>query len=136
MSHAADTAVHRPVDEPPVEERPFWRSLGRGLRRRCPRCGEGGLFRGYLRLKDCPACGCDHSNTYADDFPPYITIFIVGHVVVALLLMGVRAGMSQNQHILVWPTLTVVMTLVLLPLAKGAVVGFMWSKGLRGDEQR
>jgi len=38
----------------------FWRTLGRGLRLRCPICGEGRLFKGLFSMAPaCPSCGLD-----------------------------------------------------------------------------
>ena len=68
--------------EPP--QRPLGLAVRRGLAGRCPRCGEGRLFRAYLKVNDaCPVCGEDFTPQRADDAPAYITILIVGHFVVA-----------------------------------------------------
>ncbi len=65
-------------------ERPLGLAVRRGLAGRCPRCGEGRLFRAYLKVNDaCPACGEDFTPQRADDAPAYVTILIVGHFVVA-----------------------------------------------------
>ena len=50
-----------------------------GLRRRCPRCGEGHLFGGFLEVKGCDVCGQDNTIYPADDAPPYLTLLVVGH---------------------------------------------------------
>jgi len=60
--------------------RDLWKSIGRGIMCRCPNCGEGKLFRAYLKVNDeCPVCGEVLSHHRADDLPPYISILIVGH---------------------------------------------------------
>src|SRR3546814_4367158 len=72
----------------PEAGRGVWRSMARGLRGRCPACGEGRLMRRYL--KATPACGhCreGYAHLRADDMPPWLTIIIVGHIVVPLLLL-------------------------------------------------
>ncbi len=47
---------------------------------RCPACGEGRLFRAFVKVADrCNACGEDLHHHRADDFPAYLTIFMVGH---------------------------------------------------------
>ena len=62
-------------------------SVRRGFSCRCPHCGEGKLFRAFLKPVDaCPVCGEDLSHQRADDFPPYITMVIVGHILVPLML--------------------------------------------------
>jgi uncharacterized protein (DUF983 family) len=108
----------------------------RGLRRRCPSCGEGHAFAGYLRTADrCDRCGTQLGQIRADDFPPYLTIFLVGHIVVPLLLI-----VEQNynwpieRHMLVWPSLTLLLCMVVLPVLKGGVLGLMWSLRITGRE--
>jgi uncharacterized protein (DUF983 family) len=68
--------------------REVWPALRKGLRRRCPACGEGKIFWAYLKVNDnCPGCGEELHHHRADDAPPYLTIIIVGHIVVSLLLL-------------------------------------------------
>jgi uncharacterized protein (DUF983 family) len=115
-----------------MQQRSFLTGLTRGFVRRCPNCGQGRLFRGYLKVRDCEACG--HANTVypADDAPPYFTILIVGHLVIAPALV--------LSFIWTWPVRYVLattlpalagITLGLLPLVKGAVVGAHWATGTR-----
>ena len=74
--------------EAALPKRPMWRSLRRGLLCRCPACGQGKIFRAFLKVADhCPACGEDLSHHRADDAPAYFVILVVGHVVVPLALM-------------------------------------------------
>jgi uncharacterized protein (DUF983 family) len=111
-------------------------AMARGLGQRCPRCGRGRLFRAYLKPVDaCGSCGEPLGHIRADDAPPYFTIFIVGHVVVGLIL-SVEIGFHPPMwvHMATWPALTVVLTLALLPVVKGALIGLMWRLKLRGDE--
>ncbi|MEQ8505696.1 MAG: DUF983 domain-containing protein [Rhodospirillales bacterium] len=114
---------------------PLGLAMLRGLARRCPSCGVGHSFRGYLKVMDCPHCGEALGHIRADDFPPYLTIAIVGHMVVPLLLMT-----EQFLAPPVWVQLSIALpvalalTLTLLPRVKGAILGLMWHLGLRGDE--
>ena len=101
----------------------------RGLLRRCPNCGEGHLFRGYLKVEPrCQACGHNNALYRADDGPAYFTMLIVGHLVIAPLLC--------LSFILTWPVAVVIAltlalvataTLSLLPLVKGAFIGVQWA---------
>jgi len=103
--------------------------LKRGILGRCPNCGQGPLLRAYLTVvSTCPACGHDNGQYPADDAPPYFTILIVGHLVVAPALCF--------SFIWTWPvvwvlavTLPAIMaaTLLLLPRVKGAVIGAQWA---------
>ncbi|MGY4417117.1 ribosomal protein S27AE [Bradyrhizobium sp. LB7.1] len=65
-----------------VEKRDVWTAMKRGFRGRCPRCGEGKLFRAFLKTADnCSRCGLDFTPHRADDLPAYLVIVIVGHIV-------------------------------------------------------
>jgi uncharacterized protein (DUF983 family) len=103
--------------------------LARGFRRRCPQCGEGALFRGYLKVQPvCAVCGHDNGQYKADDAPPYFTILIVGHLVVGPLLAFPFIWRAPLWLVLgtTLPAL-LALTLLLLPRVKGAVVGFHWA---------
>jgi uncharacterized protein (DUF983 family) len=115
----------------------FGTIIRRGLRRRCPNCGEGRSFSGYLTVADaCKACGESLGHIRADDFPPYLTILIVGHIVVPLSLMAEQSyNWSTKLHMAVWLPMTLVLMLMVLPVMKGAVVSLMWHLGLTGNEQ-
>ena len=115
-----------------TETDPHKRSMALGMKRglllRCPNCGHGKLYRKYLKVQDCPACGHENSRYPADDAPPYFTILIIGHLVIAPMLFF--------HFILTWPVGWVIattlpaiaiLTLVLLPRVKGAVIGAQWA---------
>jgi uncharacterized protein (DUF983 family) len=114
----------------------FARAMARGFRLRCPRCGRGSLFRAYLKpVEVCAACRETLGHIRADDAPPYFTIVIVGHVVVGLALLAeMRLHPPMWAHMTAWPALALALTLLLLPVVKGALVGLMWRLKLRGDE--
>ncbi len=114
----------------------FGSAIGRGLKRRCPRCGEGRAFLGYLTLVDeCAVCGASLGQIRADDFPPYLTIFLVGHIVVPSALIAEQNwAWSTQLHMAVWLPMTLFLLLLVLPVMKGAAVGLMWRLGLKGDE--
>lgn len=122
------------------EPRPLLPALWRGARARCPHCGEGKLFASWLRpVDECAACGEDYRPQRADDLPPYIVIFIVGHVVVAGYMMGeaVLPGGPWGQMAL-WSLVTVLMSAALMRPTKGATIGLQWSRrmfGFDGTEQ-
>ena len=102
--------------------------LWRGLHRRCPQCNQGPLFRGYLKVQDtCPTCGHDNGQYRADDAGPYFTVLLVGHLVIGPMLF--LPFIWKGPIALVLATtlpLIAIMTLVLLPLVKGAVIGVQW----------
>ena len=56
-----------------------------GLGGKCPRCGQGALFEGFLKLrKSCEVCGLDYAKADSGDGPAVFVIFIVGFIAVAL----------------------------------------------------
>jgi uncharacterized protein (DUF983 family) len=106
----------------------------RGLRRRCPACGRGRLFDGYLRVNDaCPACGEALHHQRADDAPAYFTISVVAHPMVAGVLYLERAlAPPVWVHAALWLPLTLGLSLALLPRIKGALVGLQWALRMHG----
>ena len=119
-----------------MEKVPLLTVLSRGFRHRCPSCGKGSLFAGYLKLEtSCVCCGAAFGHIRADDAPPYFTIVIVGHLVVPVLLLLERKAVPA-----IWLStaiglsLTVCLVGLLLPRVKGVTAGLMWRLGLRGDE--
>jgi uncharacterized protein (DUF983 family) len=105
-------------------------AMSRGFRQRCPHCGKGRLFRRFLKpVESCAACGESYGRIRADDFPPYVTILIVGHIVVPLMLVTDRAGVSLEAQLAIWVPVTLGLTLGLLQRVKGAIIGLMWSTG-------
>jgi len=115
-------------------ERPLARSMARGARLKCPSCGNGGMFRSYLKVREtCSACGEELHHHRADDAPPYFTVFIVGHIVVpAILAVEMALAPPLWMHFAAWIPLTLAMTLLLLPMTKGALVGLQWSLRMHG----
>ncbi|WP_062015980.1 DUF983 domain-containing protein [Aureimonas sp. AU4] len=114
--------------------RPLWRSIGRGLLMRCPNCGEGKLFAGFLRSVDhCAVCGETMHHHRADDLPPYLTVFIVGHLVVGLF-MGVEELWSLPlwAHLAIWVPATLLLSLALLRPLKGGTIGLQWALRMHG----
>lgn len=111
-------------------------ALTRGAANRCPSCGRGSLFRGYLRVADrCSACDAPVGRVRADDAPPYFTIFIVGHIVIPLMMLAERAYAPPVWTMAaVFLPLTLVMALAFLRPVKGATVGLMMRFGITGGE--
>jgi uncharacterized protein (DUF983 family) len=109
------------------------RSLSQGFKRglagRCPNCGEGRLFRGYLAVEPrCSHCDYDLSRYRADDGPAYFTILIVGHFIIAPMLCFSFIW-TWNPILVMALTLPFIVgvTLALLPRIKGAFIGCQWS---------
>jgi uncharacterized protein (DUF983 family) len=113
----------------------WWEAVRRGAAGRCPSCGRGRLFPRFLKVAEaCEACGQELHHHRADDFPPYIVIFIVAHLVgTGILIAETRFEDTPLWfHLAVWPLLTVVLCLVLLQPVKGAVVGLQYALRMHG----
>ena len=126
-------------DSTPAEKRDVWTALMRGFRGRCPRCGEGKLFRAFLKVDDhCSNCGQDFTPHRADDLPAYLVIIIVGHIVVPLaLVIETNYSPPVAVQLAIYLPLTFVASLALLQPVKGAVVGMQWALRMHGfDEEK
>ncbi len=112
-----------------MSPRPLADGLKRGVTGRCPNCGRGRLFRGYLKVNPtCEACGHANGEYRADDGPAYFTILLAGHLFVAPLLIFSFIE-TWNPWLLcavILPPLAIA-TLILLRLTKGGLIGVLWS---------
>ena len=127
--------LHFGRDEAPAErERPVGRSIKRGFLNRCPACGNGRLFRAFVKPVDhCAACGEDFTHQRADDLPPYLVITIVGHIVVGgYMATDLVWPLTTWQHLAIWVPITLVMSLMLLQPIKGGVIGLQWAVKMHG----
>jgi len=109
----------------------------RGLAGRCPACGQGRLFARYLKQVDrCAACGADWGHIRADDGPAWLTILVVGHIVVAgMLSVEPYVAWPQWLSTLVWVSLALTLTLLGLPRAKGLFIALIWRHNMPGSER-
>jgi uncharacterized protein (DUF983 family) len=115
-------------------KRNVWQAMARGFRGRCPRCGEGKMFRAFLKVEDhCGTCGQDLNHHRADDLPAYLVIVIVGHILVPLALwIETDYAPPIAYQLAVYLPLTLVISLALLQPVKGAVVGLQWAFRMHG----
>lgn len=106
----------------------------RGAACRCPACGQGKLFFRYLKVADtCPSCGEVLGHHKADDAPAYFTMVIVGHIVIGGLLAVEKAFAPDTWvQLAIWLPATLVMSLLLLPVVKGSLVGLQWALRMHG----
>ncbi len=105
-----------------------------GFKGRCPACGHAPLFGRFLKpVPICDACGQDWSHQCADDFPAYIVILLLGHLIVPLVIeVNHWFAPSVTAQMILWPSLTAVLALLLLQPVKGAVIGLQWAKYMHG----
>lgn len=116
------------------EKRSWLKAMLRGAGKRCPQCGSGRLFSGYVKsAPNCTECGLDLSGHRADDAPPYVTIMIVGHVLIPKAL-AVRQLFEPPLWLQfsIWLPAILLATFWLLPIVKGAFIGLQWANRMHG----
>lgn len=99
-----------------------------GLTGRCPRCGKGKLFDGFIRLRPrCDRCGLDFGFADAGDGPAVFVILIAGFIVVALALIVEFVYQPPFWlHAVLWGPLILVVTLAPLRLIKGLLIALQY----------
>jgi uncharacterized protein (DUF983 family) len=99
-----------------------------GLSCRCPRCGQGKLFQGFLNLRPrCEACGLDYAFADAGDGPAVFIILIAGFVVVGCALVTeLLYAPPLWVHAVLWLPLILVTTLVPLRSMKGLMIALQY----------
>lgn len=124
--HPHLTRMDKTLDEP---HRDTWLAARRGMRMRCPACGEGRLLAGYLKpAATCSNCGEPTGDIRADDAPAWATILLVGHIVSPLFFLF--ATQDANAGLLAFFLIAAVvvgLTFTLLPRMKGLFVGLIWA---------
>lgn len=111
-------------------------AVSTGLRGRCPNCGEGALFGGFLRLNGrCANCGLDLSFADSADGPAVFIILIVGFIIAgAALLTEIAWSPPVFVHLLIWPPLVLFLCLGLLRPLKGLLIALQYRH--RAEEGR
>lgn len=103
--------------------------LRTGIAGRCPRCGRGPLFEGYLTpAAACTVCGLDYAAFDSADGPAIIIMLVVGFAVMAAAL-GVEVAYQPPYwvHALLWLPLIVILPLALLRPLKGVFLSGQYS---------
>ena len=92
-----------------------------GFRGRCPKCGEGSLFKGFLEIAPrCDVCGTSFENADVGDGAAVFVMFITGFlIVIPALLLEVAAEPPVWVHLILWLPLVLIVSMVLLRPAKG-----------------
>ncbi len=110
------------------DDRSLRAPIARGLACRCPRCGGGKLFSGFLSLRPhCEDCGLDYSFVDAGDGPAVFVIFFAGFVVVFAAL-GVEVAFAPPfwVHAVLWLPLILIVTLAPLRPVKGVMIALQY----------
>lgn len=114
--------------------RSLMQDLSCGFSCKCPQCGQGKLFGKWLKVADqCNVCGEEFHHHRADDFPAYVVIIILGHVMVGFALELERHFSPPFWwHVVTSLPLTIILGLALLQPVKGAIVALQWRIGMHG----
>lgn len=107
-----------------------------GVIGRCPRCGQGALFDGYLSLNEsCSHCGLDFGFADAGDGPAVFVILLIGFVVVGLALwVETSIGPPIWLHMVIWIPLASALCLVLLRALKGVLINMQYTNSAHEGE--
>jgi uncharacterized protein (DUF983 family) len=117
-----------------LADRDWKKAVLAGMVDRCPSCGQAHLFaKGLRTVPHCPACGQDWSAQRADDFPAYLVILILGHVLVPIVVMVNMAwDLPLGAQMIGWSLLAVAIAVLMIRPAKGAVIGAQWALRMGG----
>ncbi|MGH7043295.1 MAG: DUF983 domain-containing protein [Acetobacteraceae bacterium] len=127
-----------PDDKPEAPTLPIIPALLRGVTGRCPVCGRGHAFNGYLAVApECRACGALLGDALVDDAPPYFTVVLVALLVVPLILTWERLGSPPDWRVAaLFLPLAVALAMALLRPVKGATLGAVVAFGLMKQPDR
>jgi uncharacterized protein (DUF983 family) len=108
----------------------------RAVTGRCPNCGQGRLFASYLKqVEHCAVCGEAFGHIHADDAPPWLTILLVGHILVPTAIIVESFALWPDWvGMTVWPLLALGLALIILPRAKGLFLAGIWVTRGPGSE--
>lgn len=104
-----------------------------GVRGRCPRCGEGRLFKGYLTIaSECDSCGLDYSFADSADAPAFLVMFPAGTLVVAFwLITDAIWHWPVFVHLILAVPTTILSAALFLRPVKGVIVNMQYTSGAR-----
>ena len=111
------------------QDRPSLASaLAAGIMGRCPACGHGRMFSGYLTLAPrCNSCGLDYGFADAGDGPAVFVILVTGFIVVgAALYVEMVYAPPYWLHALLWGSLAILLPLILLRSFKGVLIALQY----------
>jgi uncharacterized protein (DUF983 family) len=100
-----------------------------GLLCRCPRCGKGPLYRGFLAVRDrCPLCGLDYSFADAGDGPAVFIMLIAGFIVTGgALAVEILYAPPYWVHAVLWIPLSIALPLLILRPLKALLIALQYA---------
>jgi len=116
---------------PPPQHGSIWPRLWRGMKLRCPRCGDGKLFRAYLKpVEQCSACKQHWGHVRADLAPAWAAMTISAHITVLIWHFAFwRTEIPSWQLTTYLCVIAVGIALLVLPPMKGLFMAIIWAKG-------
>lgn len=123
---AADAAI---LAQAEMQERRKWPAMKRGLRLKCPNCGQAHLFYAYLKqVEHCENCRENWGAVRADDGPAWATMLVVGHVLAPFFYPLIfKWNLPPWAPVTILCSAAVVLSLLLLPRMKGLFIGLVWA---------
>jgi uncharacterized protein (DUF983 family) len=117
-----------------MTERPLRPALLSGLRNRCPACGHGKIFARFLKpASACTHCGQAIDGHEADDFPSYIVIILLGHIMVPTMIeVNSALSIPLGWQGVIWPTLAIILASGMIQPVKGTVIAYQWARRMHG----
>jgi len=111
-----------------VQDAPTASVLVAGLKGRCPRCGQGALFRRGLVLREkCDSCGLSYAFADSGDGPAVFAIFILGFLILGgALLVEFKLGPPVWVHVVLWGILTPLLAFFLLRILKATLIALQF----------
>lgn len=102
--------------------------IATGLACRCPRCGRGRLFDGFLKLADrCEECGLDFGPSDSGDGPAVLVIFVLGFGIMPFVMwLEFAVTPPYWVHLAIWPATIIILALIILRPAKAIMVGYQY----------
>jgi uncharacterized protein (DUF983 family) len=102
--------------------------ISAGLRCRCPNCGEGRVFRAYLKFKErCDACGADLTIADVGDGASFFVMWAALIIIApAAMIFELTVRPPTWVHVLIWPPVIVILCMLLLPPFKATLFALQW----------
>lgn len=111
-------------------------AIRRALLGRCPNCGQGKLFRSYLKqVENCSVCSEAFGHIRADDAAPWGTIILVGHVFLPLAFLVNVDFLPTWVAMVMWAACFSALSLAVLPRSKALFLAILWQTRAPGYKQ-
>jgi uncharacterized protein (DUF983 family) len=102
--------------------------LEAALKCRCPRCGEGFLFRNLLEVRArCQICDLDLTQSDAGDGAVALVILVLGAIIVGLAFWSAfRFHPPLWVHAILWPLITIPLAIAMIRPVKAALIAIQY----------